>query len=165
MTKPRISQVLFWMLAVGTLAFFGFFLALVGGAIPLNDPDLPRGTEAVPVAQTATADEPATTAVIKQVQQTTTASASTSATKTTAASALATVVVRAARGDCWISARLGSENGPVLEERLLAQGESVTLRGARVWMSIGASANVDVTVNGQERQLESGTVAVVLGPT
>ena len=165
MTKSKISQVLFWMLALLTFAFFGFFMALVGGAIPFSAPDPPRGTEALPISQTATADESATTAVTKQVQQTTTASASTSATKTTAASALATVVVKAARGDCWISARLGSENGPVLEERLLAQGESVTLRGARVWMSIGASGNVDVTVNGQERQLQSGTVAVVLGPT
>ena len=74
------------------------------------------------------------------------------------------MIVTAARGDCWISARLGSETGRVLEERLLAQGESVTLRGARVWMSIGAAANVDVTVNGQDREIQSGTVAVVLGP-
>jgi hypothetical protein len=80
-------------------------------------------------------------------------------------SQIATVIVTAARADCWISARHGSENGPVLEARLLAQGESVTLRGARVWMSIGASGNVDVTVNGEERELQSGTVAVVLGPT
>jgi hypothetical protein len=80
-------------------------------------------------------------------------------------SQIATVIVTAARADCWISARHGSENGPVLEARLLAQGESVTLRGARVWMSIGASGNLDVTVNGEERELQSGTVAVVLGPT
>ena len=40
----------------------------------------------------------------------------------------------------------------------------MTLRGAQVWMSIGAAANVDVTVNGQDRELKSGTVAVVLGP-
>jgi hypothetical protein len=77
---------------------------------------------------------------------------------------LATVIVTAARGDCWISARLGSENGPLLEERLLAQGESITLRGARVWLSAGAAANVDITVDGQEREIQSGTVAVVLGP-
>jgi hypothetical protein len=31
----------------------------------------------------------------------------------------------------------------------------VTLRGARVWMSIGASGNLDVTVNGEERELQS----------
>ena len=119
-------------------------------------------------SQTEPVDEPTTTAVTKRVRRTTPAPPTTSATTTTtntAAPALATVVVTASRGDCWISARLGSESGRVLEERLLAQGESVTLRGARVWMSIGAAANVDVTVNGEDRELQSGTVAVVLGPT
>ena len=38
MTKPRISQVLLWMLALVTLALFGFFVALVAGAIPVGDP-------------------------------------------------------------------------------------------------------------------------------
>ena len=52
----------------------------------------------------------------------------------------------------------------MLDERILAQGESVTLHGKRVWISIGAAANVDVTVNGEDRELQSGTVAVVLGP-
>ncbi len=75
------------------------------------------------------------------------------------------MIVKATRGDCWISARLGSESGRVLEERLLAQGESVTLRGAQVWLSIGAAANVDISVNGEDREIQSGTVAVVLGPT
>ena len=42
----------------------------------------------------------------------------------------ATVVVLAAvRGDCWFSARVGSESGSVLDERVLAQGESVRLHG------------------------------------
>jgi cytoskeletal protein RodZ len=113
--------------------------------------------------QTEPADQPAATAVTKRVQRTSpTKTATTTPIKTTPA--LATVIVTAARGDCWISARLGSETGKVLDERILAQGESVTLRGARVWLSIGAAANVDVTVNGQNRELQSGTVAVVLGP-
>ena len=102
---------------------------------------------------------------MKRVQRTSpTKTATTTPIKTTTPPALATVIVKATRGDCWISARLDSETGKVLEERLLAQGESVTLRGARVWMSIGAAANVDVTVNGQDREIQSGTVAVVLGP-
>ena len=168
MTKPRISQVLLWLLAVVTLALFGFFVALVAGAIPVGEPDPPRDTGALPTLQTKPAAQPATT-VTKGVRRTTpttttTTTATTAPIKTTTPPALATVIVTAARGDCWISARLGSETGKVLEERLLAQGESVTLRGARVWMSIGAAANVDVTVNGQDRELQSGTVAVVLGP-
>jgi uncharacterized protein DUF4115 len=170
MTKPRISQVLLWLLAVVTLALFGFFVALVAGAIPVGEPDPPRDTGALPTSQTEPAEQPATTVTkgVRRTTPTTTTTTTTTATtapiKTTTPPALATVIVTAARGDCWISARLGSETGKVLEERLLAQGESVTLRGARVWMSIGAAANVDVTVNGQDRELQSGTVAVVLGP-
>ena len=159
MTKPRISQVLLWTLALMTLALFGFFVALVAGAIPVGDPDPPRDSGALLAPET----KPASTAVTKRVQGTATTSTGTRA-KTATPPSLATVVVTAARGDCWISARLGSENGRVLEERLLAQGESVTLKGARVWMSMGAAANVDVTVNGEDREIQSGTVAVVLGP-
>jgi hypothetical protein len=159
MTKPRISQVLLWVLALMTLVLFGFFVALVAGALPVGEPPPPPDTGALPVPQTEPAEEPATTVVTKHVRRTTPAPA-----KTTASSSLATVVVTASRGDCWISARLGSETGRVLDERILAQGESVTLRGARVWLSIGAAANVDVTVNGQDREIQSGTVAVVLGP-
>jgi len=50
----------------------------------------------------------------------------------------------------------------VLVEQLFAQGESVRLRVVRIWLSIGAAASVDVTVNGKERKLHSGTVSVVL---
>jgi cytoskeletal protein RodZ len=169
MTKPRISQVLLWVLALMTLALFGFFVALVAGALPVGDPPPPPDTGALPALKTQPAEEPATTAVTKRVRRTTPAPATTATTtgtpaKTTASASLATVVVTASRGDCWISARLGSETGRVLDERILAQGESVTLRGARVWLSIGAAANVDVTVNGQDREIQSGTVAVVLGP-
>jgi hypothetical protein len=172
MTKPGISQVLLWTLAVVTLALFGFFVALVAGALPVDDPPAPPDTGAL--SQTEPAEEPATTAVTKRVRQTTPAPATTATTTTTTPTTtttsattptLATVIVTATRGDCWISARLGSESGRVLEERLLAQGESVTLRGAQVWMSIGAASNVDITVNGEAREIQSGTVAVVLGPT
>jgi hypothetical protein len=173
MTKPRISQVLLWGLVVVTLALFGFFVALVAGALPVGDPPAPPDTGALPFSETEPAEQPATTVVTKRVRRTppppastTTSTTTTAATTTSTTAALATtVIVTAARGDCWISARVGSESGRVLEERLLAQGESVTLRGARVWMSIGASGNLDVTVNGEERELQSGTVAVVLGPT
>jgi hypothetical protein len=148
-----------------TLALFGFFVALVAGAIPVGEPDPPRETGALSTLETEPADQPAATTVTKRVQRTSpTKTATTTPIKTTTPPALATVIVTAARGDCWISARLGSETGKVLDERILAQGESVTLRGARVWLSIGAAANVDVTVNGQDRELQSGTVAVVLGP-
>ena len=172
MTKPRISQVLLWILALVTLALFGFFVALVAGAIPVGEPPPPaRHRAAGSVADRArrragrdngdearATDDSGAGHDLDETATTTT----TEPAKNTTPPALATVVVTAARGDCWISARLGSETGQVLDERLLAQGESVTLRGEQVWMSIGAAANVDVTVNGQDRELQSGTVAVVL---
>ena len=159
MTKPRISQVFLWTLAIVTLALFGFFVALVAGALPIDDPPAPPDTGVL--SQTEPAEEPATTAVTKRARATTPPPASTTSTTPPT---LATVIVKATRGDCWISARLGSESGRVLEERLLAQGESVTLRGAQVWLSIGAAANVDISVNGEDREIQSGTVALILGP-
>ncbi len=69
MTKPRISQVLLWALALVTLALFGFFVALVAGALPVDDPPAPPDTGAL--SQTEPAEEPATTAVTKRVRATT----------------------------------------------------------------------------------------------
>jgi hypothetical protein len=144
MTQARISQVLVWILAALTLALFGLFVALLGGAISVADPPALPGSEALVSSATEPTDEPPQGTATKRVLRATpTPAATRTTTSTPIRSQIATVIVTAARGDCWISARLGSENGPVLEERLLAQGESVTLRGARVWMSIGASGNVD----------------------
>jgi hypothetical protein len=53
----------------------------------------------------------------------------------------------------------------VLDERVLAQGESATFHGRRIWLSVGASGNVDVTVDGEPTTLPPGTVSVVLTPT
>jgi hypothetical protein len=163
MTKSRIAQILFWLLAVAAAVLSGFFVALLAGAVPIDPPAPPPDTGAVNESQPQPAEEQAAPKVAKQVRRTTPAPAATT-TRAPSSTALATVIVTAARGDCWISARLGSETGPVLEERLLGQGESVTVRGERVWLSAGAAANVDVTVDGEARELRPGTVAVVLGP-
>jgi hypothetical protein len=162
MTKPAIPQLLFWMLAAVTVVLFGFFVALLAGAIPIGPPAAPPDTGAIAALPAKPAVHTASTTAAKHVRQTTPTPPDTPGKDPTQ---LATVVVTAARGDCWILARLGSSTGRVLDERVLAQGESVELRGARVWLSIGASGNVDVTVNGKQREIQSGTVAVVLGPT
>ena len=72
------------------------------------------------------------------------------------------VVLSAVRGDSWFSARVGSETGRVLDERVLSQGESVRLRATRIWLSLGAAGNVEVTVDGKPKALSPGTVSVVL---
>lgn len=146
---PRRSQVLVWALVAAAAALFGFFVAVLAGAIPIDPPAQPAESGAAPARQTVTAEETASTTVTKRNRGTT---------------APLAVVVTAARGDSWISARLGSKSGRVLEERLLARGESVRFSGARVWLSVGAAANIDVTVNGEEHALQPGTVSVVLGP-
>ena len=146
MTKPRISQAVLWLLTAVTVVLVGFFVALVVGAVPIDDPRSPADSEVLRSEPDAT-----TTAVTKR----TSGAAPVGTTST--------VVITAARGDSWFSARSGSEDGRVLDERLLAQGKSVRLRAVRIWLSIGTAANVDVTVNGKKRKLHPGTVSVVLG--
>jgi hypothetical protein len=52
----------------------------------------------------------------------------------------------------------------VLDERVLSQGESISLQSRSVWLAVGAAGNLDVTVNGKPRTLSPGTISVVLGP-
>ncbi|HTS73452.1 MAG TPA: RodZ domain-containing protein [Gaiellaceae bacterium] len=70
--------------------------------------------------------------------------------------------ISASRGDCWIEAHEGSSAGPLLLQRLLRQGETVTISGRKVWLSLGAAGNVDVLVNGIERTIPTGTTSVRL---
>jgi hypothetical protein len=73
------------------------------------------------------------------------------------------VTITATRGDCWISAHRGSQTGSVLTEQTLAQGDTVSLSGRRIWLELGAAGNVDVSVNGKPRPIASGTTELVLG--
>jgi Domain of unknown function (DUF4115) len=72
------------------------------------------------------------------------------------------VLITASRGDCWVSAHRGSEQGALLAERTLAEGSTLTLRAPRIWLELGAAGNVDVTVNGRARRISSGTTQIVL---
>jgi hypothetical protein len=73
------------------------------------------------------------------------------------------ITIVASAGDCWIAARRGSSTGSVLAERLLSQGEELTLRGRHVWLQLGAPANVAITVDGKPRAVPFGTTELVLG--
>jgi cytoskeletal protein RodZ len=62
----------------------------------------------------------------------------------------ATLVVRAARGDCWVLVRAGSATGPVLYERLLGRGGVVRFGlKQKLWVRLGAPWNADVTARGK----------------
>jgi hypothetical protein len=39
----------------------------------------------------------------------------------------------------------------------------VTLRGRKIWLELGAAGNVDVSVDGKARPVQSGTTKVVVG--
>ena len=41
-------------------------------------------------------------------------------------------------------------------------GETVTLRGRKIWLELGAAGNVDVSVDGKERPIPTGTTNVLL---
>ena len=41
---------------------------------------------------------------------------------------------------------------------------SIAVAASRVWLRLGAAANVDIRVNGQPRTVPAGTVDVVLAP-
>jgi cytoskeleton protein RodZ len=59
------------------------------------------------------------------------------------------MTVIAAQGSCWLEARRGGENGPLLTERTLAPGQAVHLHGRRVWLRLGDPTSVRLRVNGK----------------
>ena len=167
MGKPNPADVVFWLLAVIAAVVFGVFVLVLGGVVPVES----ESGSAIETEQIAPAAEPerrATTptpAARPETSRRSSAGTSTGSAATQPARELVTVVVTASRGDCWLSARVGSETGRVLEERVLLQGESVRVRAGRVWLSLGASSNVDVLVDEEPRPVPAGTVAVVLAPS
>ena len=153
MSRQTLSSILFWSIASVTILLLVFLALVMAGVVPVDSPSGTAATE-----PEAVASEPAAPGTRSDPEPTQT----TSTTERAPAPAAAIVVVTASRGDSWFSARLGSENGRVLDERVLAQGDSVRFRAAKIWLSIGASGNVDVTVDGEPTTLPPGTVSVVL---
>jgi len=71
-------------------------------------------------------------------------------TTTARAAGPATLVIRAARGDCWVIVRFGSSAGKVVYERTLAAGGTVRFGlGKPLWVRLGAPSHVGVTVRGE----------------
>jgi hypothetical protein len=155
--KRKVSDILFWTIAaVASVLFVGLLLALAG-VIPVSDvtDPAPVDEEAAPVTAT-TADSP------RRTEARSTTSTAERPAPAPASPRLTSVVITATRGESWFSARVGSENGRVLDERVLAQGESAQFEAEQVWLTVGAAGNVDVRVNGEPRPVEPGTIALVL---
>jgi hypothetical protein len=153
MSRQTLASILFWSIASISVLLLAFLVLVIGGVVPIDSPG--DGSANVPEAA-APAPPPATPT------EASTESTAPAETRPKPAKTSTLVVMTASRGDSWFSARVGSEDGRLLDERILARGETATLRGPRIWLSVGASGNVDVTVDGEPTTLPPGTVTVVL---
>jgi cytoskeletal protein RodZ len=52
-------------------------------------------------------------------------------------------------GDCWLSVHIGSRDGRVLYEGMLAEGDSLHFARRRLWLRVGAPWNLAVRLNGR----------------
>jgi hypothetical protein len=112
------------------------------------------GTEAPPAPGTPQAFPPATPV------------ASRTPTTGPARATTALLELTAARGDCWLSVHAGSPAGKVLYEGVLTSGRSIRVQGDRLWVRLGAGANLDLTLNGRKvAALPVGTADVVVTPS
>lgn len=162
MSKPTFANVLFWCVAAAGAVALNVLVLAVAGVLP------GASSAGAPAPSTEAAEAP----VAEAVKPLPTPGSSPASVGTTTPPELkpaqpkpaprTVVVVSAARGDSWFSARLGSESGRVLDERILAQGESARFQGRRIWLTVGAAGNVDLTVNGKPRELAPGTISLVL---
>jgi hypothetical protein len=155
MRRPRVAVLLSWLLAALATGLFLLFVLTLTGVVP-RDSDASQGT---PRETNAALPRPAPPppATSEPTRPTT--------TRTAPAPKQVTVVVTATRGNCWVLARRGSETGRTLHEGVLARGSSTTVRARRIWLSLGASGNVDVTVDGKPRTITTGTIAMIFEAT
>ncbi len=85
-----------------------------------------------------------------ELQTTTGAAPPPQAAPTSVRPSPATLTLRAARGNCWLSVRVASAAGRVVYERTLRQGQVVRfgLRKA-LWIRVGAPWNLDAAIGGR----------------
>jgi len=125
-----------WLAAAALAALVGIAVWQLGGS---------HGTDTVtPPPTTAPAPAPAPTR--PRVRHT--AKPRHRATPARASAARARILeLTAARGDCWLSVRIGSDTGPVVYEHILQQGGTLRfgLRKA-LWIRIGAPSNLDASI-------------------
>ena len=65
------------------------------------------------------------------------------------------ITIKASRGDCWVNAHRGSPSGNSSRTRPCSKASTITLRGPRIWLQLGAAGNVDIAVNGRARPVPS----------
>jgi cytoskeleton protein RodZ len=73
------------------------------------------------------------------------------------------LVLTAARGDCWMSVRANSATGQLLYQGSLEQGQTQRfVKWRRVWIELGAPANLRVRLNGKAVRFPSRQAVVLV---
>ncbi len=149
--RKRFTGIIFWAIVVLDAIALVVLALVLGGALGDGQP-----------AGTSAAQGPAATRTPDSVAQPPTASPQPVAQQppvTTSRAHQVKVVVKAARGDCWVSARAGGPNGRVLYAGVLPSGSTTSVVARKVWLELGAAGNVDLMVNGRPRPVTTGTSA------
>lgn len=122
----------------------------------MSDPAPPGAT----ATERKTASAPATTAAAEQP-----AAREPAASTAPAVPVRAVLRLTAARGDCWVEVRAGSESGRPVFAGILAQGESRRFSNRSLWIVLGAPDAIDATLNGRPvENLPQGAAAVLATP-
>ncbi len=151
--RRRASDIVFAVLLVAGLALAVFCVLIASGHF-VSEPG--TGASPTPPAPTTTsrpAPPPPTKRVVPKPRP---------ATNTTSSTTVV-ITIEASRGDCWVNAHRGSPSGKQLAYETLQEGKTITLRGPRIWLQLGAASMVDITVNGRVRPVPSATTGFVLG--
>ena len=77
-------------------------------------------------------------------------------------SATATLVLTASNGRCWVDAREGAATGEELYVGTLELGQSVRVRGRRLWLRLGAPSALVVRLDGRAVSLPAGATEILV---
>src|SRR4249920_3629351 len=137
------SSIVFALLLVAGLAL-AVFGALIASGHYVDEPGTGASpTQPAPTTTSRPAPPPPTKRVVPKPASNTTPSTT------------VVITIKASRGACWVNAHRGSPSGKQLAYETLQQGKSITLRGPRIWLQLGAASMVDITVNGRVRPVPS----------
>ena len=160
--STRLERIL---AAVGVAATLALAALTAVAWAEYGDTESPTRTVTVPtsppVGTATTATEPAETRSVETRATETRASE----TKPEPASAnVANLVLTAARGDCWLQVRAGSAGGELLYIGILEQTATRRFSGERLWLELGAPANLDATVNGKALEFSDEPTTALVTP-
>jgi hypothetical protein len=162
--STRLERIL---AAVGVAATLALAALTAVAWAAYADAEMDTGAATAPTTQsvpTPTATEPAETSSVE------TRTTETSTTETQASepepppSNIANLVLTAARGDCWLQVRVGSAGGELLYVGILEQSATRRFSGERLWLELGAPANLDARVNGEPLEFSDGPTTAVVTP-